>query len=349
MPYAIDLFCGAGGMSEGIIQAGFDILFSNDINEQVQLTYTNRHHQLGLIQGYNTFFYKGDIRDISGKLINSCISNLKIFKDGIKELPKDIDVIFGGPPCQGFSRAGKRDACDPRNFLFKEYVRVIGEVKPKYVVMENVEGFVDTMLDGYEDLNGKTHLENCYAPVILKHELTNIGYNVLEPKVLDASDFGVPQRRNRVIFMAYRNDCAAPSYPIPNVNKKVTILEAIGDLIRDNELKKQINPTLTNYQLESIKGRTPTNTGDTLSSNNVVNNNELSKHSNIISERFSLFQEGEKGTELRKRLKINGIDISKTLNLLTKCSEELQMDKKTVIEVYKNGNLDDKLLDILLF
>lgn len=104
-PNAIDLFCGAGGMSEGILQAGFHILFSSDINEDVEKTYRNRHDQLGLIQGVNTFFKRADIRELpSSEIINS-IQQLKMFEN--KSLPK-IDVIFGGPPCQGFSRAGQR-------------------------------------------------------------------------------------------------------------------------------------------------------------------------------------------------------------------------------------------------
>ena len=142
--YAIDLFCGAGGMSEGIIQAGFHILFSSDINEDVERTYTNRHAQLGYIDGYNTHFQRTDVRELTGDYIMNCINNLGMFTNGENELPEDIDAIFGGPPCQGFSRAGRRDPNDPRNMLFKEYLRIINEIQPKYVVMENVEGLNDT-------------------------------------------------------------------------------------------------------------------------------------------------------------------------------------------------------------
>lgn len=141
MAYAIDLFCGAGGCSEGLIQAGFDILFSSDISDMVEVTYRNRHEQLGLIQGKNTWFERSDIRELTGKKIKECISKLQIFQG--KKIP-EIDLMIGGPSCQGFSRAGRRDKSDPRNILFGEYVRVISEVKPKYIVLENVEGFVDS-------------------------------------------------------------------------------------------------------------------------------------------------------------------------------------------------------------
>ena len=122
MPYAIDLFCGAGGCSEGLIQAGFHILFSSDISDMVEVTYKYRHTQLGLIQGQNTWFERADIRNLNGDFINQKISELEMFRNqGIPE----IDLMIGGPSCQGFSRAGRRDKEDPRNLLFGEYVRVI--------------------------------------------------------------------------------------------------------------------------------------------------------------------------------------------------------------------------------
>ena len=96
MPFAIDLFCGAGGCSEGLIQAGFHILFSSDISDMVELTYRNRHKQLGLIQGVNTWFERADIRDLTGEDIRRHIEELEIFRDG--QVP-DIDLMIGGPSC----------------------------------------------------------------------------------------------------------------------------------------------------------------------------------------------------------------------------------------------------------
>lgn len=109
MPYAIDLFCGAGGCSEGLIQAGFHILFSSDISDMVEVTYKYRHAQLGLIQGQNTWFERADIRNLHGDFINQKISELEMFRD--QEIP-EIDLMIGGPSCQGFSRAGRRDKED---------------------------------------------------------------------------------------------------------------------------------------------------------------------------------------------------------------------------------------------
>lgn len=176
MPYAVDLFCGAGGCSEGLIQAGFHILFSSDISDMVEVTYKHRHEQLGLIQGKNTWFERSDIRDLTGDDIRKHITELEIFKG--KELP-EIDLMIGGPSCQGFSRAGRRDKSDPRNMLFGEYVRVINEIKPKYIVLENVEGFVDMQFMGYKGITGIEYPDGSVTPFILRSELNEIGYDKL--------------------------------------------------------------------------------------------------------------------------------------------------------------------------
>lgn len=201
MPYAIDLFCGAGGCSEGLIQAGFHILFSSDISPMVELTYRNRHEQLGLIQGKNTWFERSDIRDLTGEEILRHISELEIFQNA--PVP-EIDLMIGGPSCQGFSRAGRRDKSDPRNVLFGEYVRVVNEIRPKYIVLENVEGFVDMQFMGYRGITGIEYPDGSVTPDILRSELSEIGYQTLEPRILNAADYGVPQRRNRIIFMGCR-------------------------------------------------------------------------------------------------------------------------------------------------
>ena len=343
MPYAIDLFCGAGGMSEGIVRAGFDIVFSNDINEQVMETYKHRHEQLGLVHGKNTFEFCGDIRTITGKFVLNSINSLEIFKkEGFKG---EIDAIFGGPPCQGFSRAGKRKGSkDPRNFLFKEYVRVISEIKPKYVVMENVEGFTDTMLFGFEGLDGQKYEDrNCSAPNLLRAELKKIGYKTLNPELLNASDYGVPQNRKRVIFIAYRCDQPIPCYPQPDTqNNKVTVLEAIGDLIRDNKTRSKFNKVKSQYQLDSINGRLG------ISSQGKILNNQLPNHSPLIQERFSLYKQGEKTSDLKKRIKKKGIDLSNKPNLVSNLATKLKVSAEEIIRKYNSAPLSDNLVALLL-
>ncbi len=183
MPYAIDLFCGAGGFSEGILQAGFDILFSSDRSPMAQETYVNRHRQLGLEEGVDTHFELADIKDLTSERIFEVINNLRygnIFEPG------DIDVIFGGPPCQGFSRLGKRDASDPRNMLFHEYLRIIRDVRPKYVVMENVTGILDMlMLDFPSVVKDESYFGQRLVKEILREELQELGYILLDVQVLN--------------------------------------------------------------------------------------------------------------------------------------------------------------------
>lgn len=347
--YAIDLFCGAGGMSEGIIQAGFHILFSSDINEDVERTYTNRHAQLGYIDGYNTHFQRTDVRELTGDYIMNCINNLGMFTNGENELPEDIDAIFGGPPCQGFSRAGRRDPNDPRNMLFKEYLRIINEIQPKYVVMENVEGLNDTKFYDFIGITGNIYNDEdgVLVPTILQNELNLIGYNVLEPRVLDASDYGVPQRRRRAIFIAYRNDQKAPEYPIPTHTdeNKVTVNDAISDLVGEIDLNIE---NLTQYQLDSKIGRTLKVDGTHLQFQEIPNNMELSTHSDIIIERFSLFNEGEDSSSLRKRILTEGINLKDKHSLLELLEESTNLDRNTLIHTFANGNVPVDLVTILL-
>ena len=102
MAYAIDLFCGAGGCSEGLIQAGFHILFSSDISDMVEVTYKHRHEQLGLIQGKNTWFERSDIKNLTGKIIEDRIAALEIFKD--KTVASRLFLLLSEPKQYGCSR-----------------------------------------------------------------------------------------------------------------------------------------------------------------------------------------------------------------------------------------------------
>lgn len=348
MLYAIDLFCGAGGMSEGLIQAGFNILFSSDINPEVQITYMNRHNQLGFFHNINTYYHRGDICNLSGEFIWNAINNLEIFQEN--RAPDDIDAIFGGPPCQGFSRAGMRDPNDPRNLLFREYVRVISEIHPKYVVMENVVGFLDTKFYGFQGLNGLVYEDESLAPEILRNELANIGYSILEPKILDASDYGVPQRRNRIIFIGYRNDVAVPHYPEPTImpDNQLTVKDAISDLIINPRIRQRLSNGITEYQNISRRGRTTDINGNPININEVIHNNELANHSRLISERFSLFKEGETGSEVRKRIRKKGISLLHKPHLTQECARILGLTQEEVVNVYRNRELSDDLLDALL-
>jgi DNA (cytosine-5)-methyltransferase 1 len=350
MAYAIDLFCGAGGCSEGLLQAGFDILFSSDISDMVELTYRHRHEQLGLIQGYNTWFEREDIKNLTGERIWSRINQLQWFKNGERNVPEVIDLMIGGPSCQGFSRAGRRDKSDPRNMLFGEYVRVINEVQPRYIVLENVEGFMDMQFMGYIGITGIEYPDGSVTPDILRSELREIGYYTLEPRILNAADYGVPQRRNRAIFIGYKEGEKAPTYPEPVLtnDKYLTIKDAIGDLIIDRDIKKRVNRKKSEYQIESSNGRTPGIDGKPIPAPRHITCTEMSNMTQIVEERFSLFQQGESGTNLRKRVLSEGIDISKKPALIKLCCDKMQMTPAQVVELFAQAKATNEQVDILL-
>ncbi|KIL11599.1 DNA cytosine methyltransferase [Bacillus safensis] len=350
-PIAIDLFCGAGGMSEGVLQAGFHIVFSSDISVDVEKTYTFRHKQLGLIHGENTYFKRADIRTLSSEEILSSIRNLNIFKDK-DDLPQ-IDAIFGGPPCQGFSRAGLRKKDDPRNMLFREYLRIVKDINPRYVIMENVEGFMDTKMDGYTGITGETYQDGSLMPEILVNEFNKIGYLTLEPMLLDASNYGVPQRRKRAIFIAYLEGEEIPAYPepiTPSENEKVSVDEAISDLIIDSKKKEKYFNKYSEYQLSSINGRTKSVSGTTIHSKENIYNHDFSNHSALIQERFSLFREGESSSMLKRRIREEGINLTEYPSLLKECVNKLEekCESEQVISLFNRPPVDEELINALL-
>ena len=169
----IDLFCGAGGFSLGFDKAGFRNVFSVDIEKEFCKTYKKNFPTHTLVT-----------QDIT-KLSDEEIKSLAI--------GNDVDVIIGGPPCQGFSIAGnigRKFVDDPRNKLFKEFVRVVDIVKPKYFIMENVARLY-------------THNNNQTRQEIIK-DFEALGYKV-KCEVLNSADYGVPQVRKRVIFIGTRS------------------------------------------------------------------------------------------------------------------------------------------------
>jgi DNA (cytosine-5)-methyltransferase 1 len=214
-PIAVDLFAGAGGMSLGFEQAGFDVLAAVEIDPIHCATHE-----------YNFPFWTVLCRDIT-QITGAEIRNQSAIGD------RDIDVVFGGPPCQGFSLIGKRVVDDPRNSLVFHFLRVVLELKPKFFVMENVRGLAV----------GKQQkiLETLIEEFRLK------GYQVEENyQVLNAVCYGVPQARERLFLLGAREDFELPKYPQPitqparlnsfkyknlsNLPTAPTVWDAIGDL-----------------------------------------------------------------------------------------------------------------------
>ncbi len=197
----IDLFCGAGGLSEGFRQAGFHVLAGQDFDDQAGATFAKTHPE--------ATFIGGPIQDVTPQQLLKAAGK----KRG------EIDVIVGGPPCQGYSVYNhQRGDSDPRAGLFREYLRIVKGIKPRWLVMENVTGITS--------IAGGKIVDEIFSG------MESLGYRV-EMKVLKAEEFGVPQERRRVFFIATRTDAPIifpePTHR-PGLLPFVTVWDAISDL-----------------------------------------------------------------------------------------------------------------------
>ena len=210
----IDLFCGCGGFSLGFERAGFNVLLGIDVWNDALNTFKHNHKNSDTLQA--------DLSTLSPEQILPLLKNLK------------IDVIIGGPPCQGFSVAGKRIVDDIRNKLYKNFVRFVEFFKPRAFVMENVPNILS--------IGGGIVKES-----IIK-DFAELEYSV-EYKVLTASDYGVPQNRRRAFFVGFLNGHKF-EFPTPLETEKITSSEALSDLpegsVTDGD--SYPNEALSDYQ-----------------------------------------------------------------------------------------------------
>lgn len=169
MSIAIDLFAGAGGLAEGLQAAGIQVVAAVELHPQPSLTYVFNHPLTKVIVG--------DIRMLS----------MNVLAESIKQRigNQRVDLIVGGPPCQGFSTAGRKIATDPRNDLFLQFIRVVAHFRPRMFLLENVPGF------------RKMHDGQAYTQAI--EQFTALGYTVCDT-ILSAAQYGVPQRRQRFVM-----------------------------------------------------------------------------------------------------------------------------------------------------
>lgn len=254
----IDLFSGCGGMTLGFKWAGFNSILASDIDENCEKTFATNFPEIPFICG-----------DISALSKNDCD---KILKN------KSIDVIIGGPPCQGFSLANKKRnkvSEDPRNKLFYEFVKIINWYNPKAFVMENVKGLL-SMDSGRVIKQIQEEFENSGT----------FGYEV-RTQVLKASDFGVPQIRERVILIGIRKDLnIIPEFPEKKNQEEISVEAAISDLPQINagegeiEMKYQTKP-LNEYQQFMRQN------------SKKVFNHIAMKHTTRVIERFKAIQPGK--------------------------------------------------------
>lgn len=201
-PTVVDLFCGAGGLSHGFMQAGYNVLFGSDIDPTFGKTFIASHPH--------------------AKFVAKPIQDLQV--DEVLEATRlaagDLDVLVGGPPCQGYSVYNRgRGEQDPRAGLFREYLRLVRGLMPKWLVMENVTGLTS--------ISGGRLIESIVA------EIKASGYADVAFSVLKAEQFGVPQERRRIVFIANRLGIPV-EFPNSSHDGKtrpfVTVWDAIGDL-----------------------------------------------------------------------------------------------------------------------
>ena len=225
---AIDLFSGAGGLSLGFRMAGVNILVGIDNNEAALMTFKNNH------RGSVTIC--GNIENIQAHDIEEKVNS------------KTVDLILGGPPCQGLSLSGPRKFHDSRNRLFLSYAHITDQIGPKAFVLENVPGLLSLFKGKIKDA--------------IIDEFTHIGYEV-KFKTLTAADYGVPQLRKRVFFVGVREDVKQPfAFPKSTHFNRATLFkdqsyvtceEALSDLspLMDNlgsEKQKYFTPPQNDYQ-----------------------------------------------------------------------------------------------------
>lgn len=237
----IDLFAGCGGLSLGLYNSGlWKGLFAIEKSPDAFMTFNHN-----LIEKNNHFEWPNWLPK-SNHDINEIIKN---YPNELKSLRGKIDMVAGGPPCQGFSTAGKRIENDSRNKLIKSYIKFIRHVQPKVIFFENVKGF--TQKFDKNKIQGKVYSE--YVKSALEYtpkDRNYLGYKV-EGRLVDFSEYGVPQKRTRFILVGIRKDIADKAKPIDFfdslrnerekflINKGIgltnSLEDAISDLLRINE------------------------------------------------------------------------------------------------------------------
>jgi DNA (cytosine-5)-methyltransferase 1 len=199
-PTAIDLFSGAGGITLGLLQAGFDVRLCADVSRACGLTHARNFSGIP--------FLNRDIRELRGRDL--------LQHSGMKA--GHLDLLIGGPPCQGFSILGRREIDDPRNGLFGQFLRIAFELRPKVIVIENVPGLAT--------LNGGAILKE------IGQAFNAARYRVDCAELL-AAQYGVPQMRWRMFFIAWRGDLEIPGggFPAPTHGRR-----GIGDLVPNHTI-----------------------------------------------------------------------------------------------------------------
>lgn len=287
MPTVIDLFAGAGGMTEGLRKAGFRSVLANEWDDMAGVTFKTNHPNVPLVIG-----------DVKNLTVEEVLEKTKL-KVG------ELSMISGGPPCQGFSLAGPRFDGDPRNQMFKEFVRLVNGLRPEVFLFENVSGIMS--------MSGGTVLKAIVA------EFTAIGYNC-EYKLLSAADYGVPQARPRFILIGVR-DGDTIGFPEPthgNISENRdlfstsdlkpyrTVWDALSDLpvIYQGEGEEELQHS-GEYNNDYQKERRGDRRAGT------IFNHRATRHSDLIVQRYAAIPEGGDNSQVPDALRTKKVNVYK--------------------------------------
>ncbi len=227
---AVELFSGAGGLSIGLQEAGFSIAIANEIEPDFAKSFQLNHPDT--------------------TVLNCDIHSVNFEVEAVKCELNSVTLLSGGPPCQGFSTVGSKNRQDPRNSLFFEFLRAVRELMPSYVLFENVSGF--------------KKLYNGIAYNTLLLELKTLGYET-SSAILEASDFGLPQERQRTIVVGWKKGITPVLLPTPThaktenlfgYKKKLVLMDAISDLppLEAGEEKADYACAPMNYYQKKMRG-----------------------------------------------------------------------------------------------
>lgn len=285
---ALDLFAGAGGFSVGMENAGFNIIAAVEFNPKIAETYRYNHK--------NTTLIVDDITNVSASKEDPLSKiSLNNIKDIFDKKNAKCDIIFGGPPCQGFSMSGYRIRNkipfleDKRNLLFKEFIRMVKFLNPKVFVIENVPGILN-----YDNGNVKNEIFETF---------NNLGYDI-EAKVLCAADYGVPQLRNRAFFIGNRIGIKSSDlFPEISHTKEnyISVSDAINDIppINAGEIFEKVkyfkNEDLSEYQLK-LRGN-----------NKLLYNHSSPKHKKETIQILSMIKQGQTMKDLPENMRTKSV------------------------------------------
>jgi DNA (cytosine-5)-methyltransferase 1 len=273
-PIGVDLFAGAGGLSLGFEQAGFRVAAAVEYDPIHAATHEYNFPECSTICR--------SVADIGGEYIRKYSTIGK----------SDIDVVFGGAPCQGFSMIGKRALDDPRNHLVHHFVRVVSELKPKFFIFENVRGLTVG--------EHKKFLHEIIA------EFKDKGYKVREEyQVLNAANFGVPQNRQRLFLIGARRGQRLPEYPSPShavpganldlgfTQRTPTVWEALGDLPEADNYEELLERDWVEADFAKPSPYAKSLRAATGKARNLLTSSLRTIHTSLSQERFKATKPGE--------------------------------------------------------